>query len=649
MRHSSANIIKMINKKLLLLCVGLILVTQMIYSQSWVNRTNLPSTSRSAVRSFNIGSKGYFIGGETAAATNLVDTWEYNTETNSWSQKADYPGVGTQKGVAFSINGIGYYGFGTAGGQLYSYNPQSNTWTQKATCTIPSVSFWSTTYFVIGTKAYFLDQNNKFFIYDSVTDSYTSLSDFTGLRRVTGVGFSINNKGYVCTGLNATSAGNTFLNDLWEYNPLNDTWTQKNALPAAGRYASFGFAFNNKGYILGGETNTSAMTNQFWEYNPTIDSWVALPNYIGGSRNYLSGFVSNNSVYAGFGSPGFGVSFNEYGFFNQSSSFCTSLSGSLQSGLAGYWPFCGNADDDSGNGNNGTVYGATLTTDRFGNANSAYNFVKTNNNYIQMNNTVGNFGTSDFSISVWFLTTDNISSHIINKRFSQSWGNYWELTKFLFGINETNNDLNYNFIINNQPQTPNVWYNLIVIRNGYTLKYYINGLLYQTVTTSVINNISNTSNLVIGSVITPLNGILQSHDGKIDDIGIWNRALTQQEITQLYNQNQCITNITVTDTLIINVGQLSFENPILYANNITIYPNPASTDININFNNITNLNGGSIKIINSLGQQVATTPITTSGTNSIMSLNTWGGNGLYFVQILNSQGQIVDIKKIILQ
>jgi hypothetical protein len=639
----------MINKKLLLLCVGLILVTQMIYSQSWVNRTNLPSTSRSAVRSFNIGSKGYFIGGETAAATNLVDTWEYNTETNSWSQKADYPGVGTQKGVAFSINGIGYYGFGTAGGQLYSYNPQSNTWTQKATCTIPSVSFWSTTYFVIGTKAYFLDQNNKFFIYDSVTDSYTSLSDFTGLRRVTGVGFSINNKGYVCTGLNATSAGNTFLNDLWEYNPLNDTWTQKNALPAAGRYASFGFAFNNKGYILGGETNTSAMTNQFWEYNPTIDSWVALPNYIGGSRNYLSGFVSNNSVYAGFGSPGFGVSFNEYGFFNQSSSFCTSLSGSLQSGLAGYWPFCGNADDDSGNGNNGTVYGATLTTDRFGNANSAYNFVKTNNNYIQMNNTVGNFGTSDFSISVWFLTTDNISSHIINKRFSQSWGNYWELTKFLFGINETNNDLNYNFIINNQPQTPNVWYNLIVIRNGYTLKYYINGLLYQTVTTSVINNISNTSNLVIGSVITPLNGILQSHDGKIDDIGIWNRALTQQEITQLYNQNQCITNITVTDTLIINVGQLSFENPILYANNITIYPNPASTDININFNNITNLNGGSIKIINSLGQQVATTPITTSGTNSIMSLNTWGGNGLYFVQILNSQGQIVDIKKIILQ
>tara|TARA_B100000902_G_C26670287_1_gene602721 strand:- start:79 stop:306 length:228 start_codon:yes stop_codon:yes gene_type:complete len=43
-------------------------------------------------------------------------------------------------------------------------------------------------------------------------------------------------------------------------------------------------------------------------------------------------------------------------------------------GLVGYWPFNGNANDESVNTNNGTVNGATLTTDRFGNANSAYDF-----------------------------------------------------------------------------------------------------------------------------------------------------------------------------------------------------------------------------------------------------------------------------------
>ena len=42
--------------------------------------------------------------------------------------------------------------------------------------------------------------------------------------------------------------------------------------------------------------------------------------------------------------------------------------------LIAWWPFTGNAIDSSGNGNNGTVNGATLTTDRFGNLNSAYYF-----------------------------------------------------------------------------------------------------------------------------------------------------------------------------------------------------------------------------------------------------------------------------------
>ena len=43
-------------------------------------------------------------------------------------------------------------------------------------------------------------------------------------------------------------------------------------------------------------------------------------------------------------------------------------------GLVGYWPFNGNANDISGNGNNGTVNGATLTSDRNGVANKSYSF-----------------------------------------------------------------------------------------------------------------------------------------------------------------------------------------------------------------------------------------------------------------------------------
>ena len=52
-----------------------------------------------------------------------------------------------------------------------------------------------------------------------------------------------------------------------------------------------------------------------------------------------------------------------------------SLSASaLSQNLVAYYPFNGNANDESGNGNNGTVYGAQLVTDRFNVANSAYHF-----------------------------------------------------------------------------------------------------------------------------------------------------------------------------------------------------------------------------------------------------------------------------------
>lgn len=50
------------------------------------------------------------------------------------------------------------------------------------------------------------------------------------------------------------------------------------------------------------------------------------------------------------------------------------LFGALADGLVAHYKFDGNANDSSGNGNNGVVHGATLTTDRFGNANSAYKF-----------------------------------------------------------------------------------------------------------------------------------------------------------------------------------------------------------------------------------------------------------------------------------
>ena len=318
-------------------------------------------------------------------------------------------------------------------------------------------------------------------------------------------------------------------------------------------------------------------------------------------------------------------------------------------GLVGYWPFNGNANNTSGSNNNGIINGATLVADRFGNPNSAFSFNGVNN-YIELNSLSGLSSTAGISMSTWFLW--NGLNGTTNHQY------IFQIAPNPNGAITISDDgtlgisvLNCN-CINDIPVTTsiiqNTWYHVVLtydLLNG-TMKMYLNGNLIGTSQESMYNyyTVNNTPSR-FG------NYHFNSHffKGSIDDSILWNRVLTQQEITNLYNVNQCITNITVTDTLIINVGQLSFNDPVSWANNITIAPNPASSQININFNNITNLNGGTLKIINSLGQQVATTPITTSGTNSTMQLATWGGTGMYFVQIINPQGQIVDIKKIILQ
>jgi hypothetical protein len=320
-------------------------------------------------------------------------------------------------------------------------------------------------------------------------------------------------------------------------------------------------------------------------------------------------------------------------------------------GLVGYWPFSGNPNDASVNGNNGTNDGATLTADRYGNANSAYNFDGTSN-YITINliNALNTANVNGLTLSGWTNMTslstqpqsilfmvDNLDNgfntgydHTSTKLYGQA-GNA--------GVGAPMSISSLNTVSSNN------WYNVVLTCdfNTNTSKLYINGVLQSQSSVTLITPVL--TKIFIGRAYNQF----WYQNGKLDDIGIWNRTLTEQEITNLYNANQCFNLITVTDTLIINVGQLSYNNPVTYANNITMAPNPASTQININFNNITDLNGGSLKVINSLGQEVATTPITTSGTQSIMQLATWGGSGMYYVQIINPQGIVVDVKKIILQ
>ena len=88
-------------------------------------------------------------------------------------------------------------------------------------------------------------------------------------------------------------------------------------------------------------------------------------------------------------------------------------------------------------------------------------------------------------------------------------------------------------------------------------------------------------------------------------------------------------------------------NPTNNSNTIKVFPNPANDHITIDYGNFVLMNGYQLKIENSLGQQVFQTNITQQ--NDYLSLSGWSGNGIYFVHIIDTQGNIVDIRKIVLQ
>jgi hypothetical protein len=208
-------------------------------------------------------------------------------------------------------------------------------------------------------------------------------------------------------------------------------------------------------------------------------------------------------------------------------------------GLVGWWPFNANANDESGNGNNGTVNGATLTTDRFGVVNSAYYFNGNNDINIQ-----GVNQNSDWTISFWFnslntstfgvqyplgigcnsISTYGAPGFGINGGNQQAPCNALQLNKIF--LNDGATECNSNLWTSNVYQQQS-WYHVVINKSVNTYELFINSLNSASGTLSDID----IDNLILGK---RCNFNWLKFLGNIDDLGLWNRALTECEIIDLY-------------------------------------------------------------------------------------------------------------------
>lgn len=282
--------------------------------------------------------------------------------------------------------------------------------------------------------------------------------------------------------------------------------------------------------------------------NPTISNnktndGVGVGNYTSNLTNLTDGTKYFVRAYA---TNSIGTSYGEQISINTKSLFPSN-------GLVAWFPFNGNTNDESGNGNNAINEGANLTSNRFDQTNSAYDFDLNNASFSKKNDQISIpynsvYNSNLLSVSIWlqprsYYWTGNALHWSIpicryeNGSFSNTiWGvKYTDISVSAFIRNSVNSHLT---VENSQTLNLNNWSNIIFTYDGSVLKLYINGVLKSQVAGQISNINSNVKSGITIGEFNESNGYWYYTDGKIDDVGIWNRALSQQEITNVYNQKE---------------------------------------------------------------------------------------------------------------
>jgi len=203
-----------------------------------------------------------------------------------------------------------------------------------------------------------------------------------------------------------------------------------------------------------------------------------------------------------------------------------------------FYPFSGNANDLSGMNNHGTVNGADLAANRFGDMNSAYYFNGTSDNIRVPVSASLNF-TDAITVSFWMNAAELYSSRESYPISHGNWENRWKVSiipdkrirwtvKTTDGIKDLDSKVN---------AAINTWYHVVALYDGSNFEIFVNGALDNH--TSFSGSILTTNiDLMIGQVLP--NVSQYNFKGVIDDVRIYDYALSTEEIAQVFGETSAI-------------------------------------------------------------------------------------------------------------
>jgi hypothetical protein len=373
---------------------------------------------------------------------------------------------------------------------------------------------------------------------------------------------------------------------------------------------------------------------------------------------------------------------------------CVSLPSNLQQGLVGYWPFCSNANDESGNGNDGVVNGATLTEDRFGNANAAYGFDGVDD-YIQTAQE-GVLGNANRTLSFWakqLAVFDENNCASCSRGAAISYGSnitgpsqigqgfYCEFNVGATGVAFDGNETTASYSTPN-PVNDDEWHHYTFVMDNVTdalsVQVYQDGEILSDLAWSYLAgfNINTTAGEPLAFGRRTYDNFIPTYfNGGLDDISFWNRALTPEEVQELYTLDACTftvfdtltvyetvydtvytyetiydtvtTYVTVTDTLLIDITFTGIEGQPSWLNTVTVFPNPASDHITIDYGNFALMAGYNTIITDAAGATVYSSAVNSQQVE--IDINAWGAMGVYYMSVYDASGELVAVRHIVLE
>ena len=247
-------------------------------------------------------------------------------------------------------------------------------------------------------------------------------------------------------------------------------------------------------------------------------------------------------------------------------------------GLVAWYPFNGNANDESGNVNNGIVYNSNLTSDRYNNTNSAYIFNGSNSRImINQSSSLNTSTWAGISVSFWVYQTSYLNGQPFNLRAS----NQNDLAVYLLAnakpqASNFNSSLGFAFFVNSPDSIYlNSWNHVVVTQNYSSGKFliYINGIKKDSTIKNL--NLIPSPYINLGSRSSSA-GLSNFFNGSMDDIGLWNRELSYQEVMALYNSCNSLPTVAIlplSNTIICQGDSVELMSSVQRAYNYKWYKN----------------------------------------------------------------------------